>query len=84
LTHLEQLMSIPMRRQNDLPGRDLIEQIMPGSAALNDERDDRIEATMNREREKARASVATALTAAAKPELIEHWRSLGGFVPSQP
>jgi hypothetical protein len=81
LTHLEQLLSIKMRRQRDLPAGDLMEHLMPGWTAHGDEMDDRIEQDVLRSREEARREVEQALRLEPKPELIAHWGSFGGYLP---
>jgi hypothetical protein len=59
----------------------LIEQLYPGSFEWGAHLDEQARKTIERVARKAEADLAEVLAAPARPELIEHWRRLGGRYP---
>ncbi|WP_220100476.1 hypothetical protein [Mycolicibacterium murale] len=81
LHRLMQVLQLKPTDSTKLPHADLMEQLLPGwrenrirgDAAINESRDRMVA--------EARAKYQRALDKPYNPELVAHWRSLGGVVP---
>jgi hypothetical protein len=71
----------PEMRASLAPQDALMEKLLPGSAEYSRNLDAQIVESMERLAWEAEDDVAELLAAPVKPELVEHWKSLGGFVP---
>ncbi|EOM74605.1 hypothetical protein DW322_03370 [Rhodococcus rhodnii] len=82
LDHLARLLEIKSLSSVELPGEDLMEALMPGwkkeTARLN--------ATIDESRrqliEEAQEELTAALAKSASEDLVAHWSSIGGVLPS--
>jgi hypothetical protein len=59
----------------------VVEQLYPGSFAWGARLDEQARQTIERAARKAEADLAEVLAAPVRPELVEHWRRLGGSYP---
>jgi hypothetical protein len=59
----------------------VVEQLYPGSFAWGAQLDDQARQTIEQVARKAEADLAGVLAAPVRPELVEHWRRLGGHYP---
>ncbi|MGW0810772.1 hypothetical protein [Nonomuraea sp. NPDC002799] len=59
----------------------LMEKLMPGSTAINEDLADRIRVTSERAARDADEELAEVLAAPIRPELAQHWADLGGVPP---
>ena len=58
-----------------------MEQVYPGRLAEEDASNAEVDASIAESLAEADAALAVALAAEPRPELVEHWRSLGGVLP---
>lgn len=65
----------------DLPGQGLMEALMPGWAQHVHELDTEVAASAWSNFEKLGDDLAEELSKPVRPELVQHWRDLGGVVP---
>jgi len=81
LTHIMQLIDCRRIDTTTLPGTELMEAIIPGWSEHSRQFDERVNESMAQARVEAGRELQRALAVEPKPELIEHWRGLGGAVP---
>ncbi len=71
----------PAMRESLASADALMERLAPGWTEHGRDLDAKIVESLERAAQEADEDVAELLAAPVKPELLEHWRSLGGFVP---
>lgn len=60
---------------------ELMERLMPGAGAIDEELSERIRGTSDQAAREANEDLAEVLAAPVKTELAQHWASLGGSLP---
>jgi hypothetical protein len=60
---------------------ELMERLMPGSSAIDEELSERVRGTSDQAAREANEDLAEVLAAPVKAELMQHWSSLGGSLP---
>lgn len=77
LQHQGQELQQQIRTQSG----ETMEQLMPGWTEHGDDLDRRVAESSERTAREADRELAAVLAAPIKPELVEHWRALGGQLP---
>ena len=65
-----------------MPGEDLVEALIPGSREQGRELNRRVNKSRKTFLANAETELERALAVSPKDSLVDHWRSLGGFVPT--
>jgi hypothetical protein len=81
LTYIVQLIDLRKIDSSKLPGRELMEALIPGWTEHTKQSDDAVNESLARTRREAGKDLERALAADVNPELVSHWRNLGGVVP---
>ncbi|WKG13599.1 hypothetical protein QX204_34160 (plasmid) [Nocardia sp. PE-7] len=80
LLDVAKLAETPVRSQ-DLPNEDLMETLMPGWKQESRNMDERVAAAMTAKATELREDLDEELNKPTVPELVQHWRNLGGVLP---
>lgn len=78
---LEKMRNLNPIRES-MPGEDLVEALIPGSREQGQALNRRVNESRETFLANAETELERALAVSPKDSLVDHWRSLGGFVPT--